>query len=321
MPSPLLTKVFLESTVLNQEDISRATALRLGCLFVFLAIASITGLIVTASRLRRSTANRPAHHALIVLLTGWLGFVIVAALVTTLKGPVAVNCVAVALLGVCAIIAFIQAVRGLVEIRENRDRYLEGGGPAITAIVLCVLMAAAPVMFFVFAARSGALLSKEGRSARSGPPEAPAIFEDLRFSVGPPHPWIRTDIKKLNPVAAVGFLRAKPEAYFIVIAEPLEQGSELPQETLVSVVKANLAGAATDLRVLEEIPEVLNGASGVGLKVHATVNGIPLSYRYWIHATPTVAYQLITWGHQRDHPRVMSEGWKALESFTLLPPK
>ena len=55
--------------------------------------------------------------------------------------------------------------------------------------------------------------------------------------------------------------------------------------------------------------------------IYATIDEIPLIYKYWIHASPRVAYQLITWGHQREHPLVTSEASMLIDSFRLLPPK
>jgi hypothetical protein len=295
----------------------------IGCLALLLVALVIAGMIVCAVRMKRPTANRKGFLSFIVFAVGWLLYAAAASLIQFAGLSRLWAVLAVGVFFLSSLSAIVLAILGLAEMRAHRERYREGKGPAITTLALGGLLLSALIaalgLGFVHGFKQ-AMERSASRTGAGGNAGAPAVFEELRFSVRPPHPWVRTDIGKLNPAATVGFLRAKPEVYFMIIAERLGEDSELTQETLVGVVKANIASGASDLKVLEEQPEVMSGAPGVRLVIHATVNNLPLTYRYWIHASPEVAYQLISWGHQRDHPKVMVESLKAIESFTLLTP-
>jgi len=296
----------------------------LGCLALVLLAGMIAGVLVCARRLRRPTANRKSHVAFILLVSGWLLYGAAASLIKYTKLSAVWALPAVGLFFISTLGSIVVAILGLSEMRRDRGRYREGKGPAITTLVLGGLLICALIGAMGFGLLQGfkqALDRSATARAAEGQPVVPTVFEDLHFSVKPHHPWVKTDVKKLNPIATVGFLRAKPEAYFLVIAEPLPEGSKVTQEILVGVVKANLAKAAADMRVLEEGPETFHGARGISLVIYATIDEIPLIYKYWIHASPRVAYQLITWGHQREHPLVTSEASMLIDSFRLLPPK
>ena len=51
----------------------------------------------------------------------------------------------------------------------------------------------------------------------------------------------------------------------------------------------------------------------------STERGNPFVMRYWIHAAPTGAYQLVCWGRASDREEVMREAEAIFSCFEFLP--
>lgn len=150
-------------------------------------------------------------------------------------------------------------------------------------------------------------------------PSAALTFQNLNFSLQqPPSPWVQMDAKKLNPAAAVAFMRSNPQVFFFIIAEVTDR--EVDSDALVEVVKGNLKSAAPDAQFLEEKPYQVKGIDGTRIVSRATVNGVLLFYVHWVATTGRDAYQLITVGGAADQEAVRSESTVLLNEFGLLQP-
>jgi hypothetical protein len=295
-----------------------------GCIGLLILGGMIAGLLVTSRRMSRPTANRKAHLALIVLLGSWLLYGGAAALSRSQKDGTIIALIALLAFGGSVLVSILLSILGLSEIKRGRGLYREGKGPAITALVLCCLIVVIFAGAVGFGFMKGFMQSAEMRAAmasREGPPEPAQVFDQFGFSIQPPRPWIKIDSRKLNPEAAAGYLRSRPQVYFMIIAEKVGEDSELDLESLVDVVKANLVSAAQEVKLVEEAEETINGVPGVRLIYHATVGKQAFTYRYWIHLAPGCAYQLVAWGARRDENGTLLEGGKAFNTFTLIPAK
>lgn len=288
-----------------------------GCILLGVLVG---GTLLCAVRMGQAGAVKKCYLAFILFACGWL---LCGAISTLGKQSFAASLGGLALFVALAIPAVILAILGLAEVRRAGPS-ATGRAPAVTTLVLAGLALFAVVGAFAFGVIKGVSDSPGFQAAmapREGPPEPEQVFQDLGFSVQPPRPWIKINPSSLNSEAAAGFLRSRPEVYFMIIAEKLDEEADFELEALVNVVKANLASAAEGAKLVEKKEETLNGLTGTRLVYEATVQKQPFTYRYWIHLTPTRAYQLVAWGAQRDGRKVVEEADKAFASFKLHSPK
>ncbi len=145
------------------------------------------------------------------------------------------------------------------------------------------------------------------KPARAGAVER---FDDLGFQfTHPGDPWKKGDPKRINEQAALVLVRARPERYFMIIAECADH--ELDPADLAEIAERNLAQAATAFKPLGRTPVVLDGVPGVRFESEATVEGMRFAYVHWVGVRPGRLYQFVMWGYLRDR-----EGLRA-DSSTL----
>jgi hypothetical protein len=280
----------------------------------------IFGMILCAGRMRRPTANKKCHSSLLVFLGGWVVSMGATFGLQALDlGPASGCAGGFVLLGTVAT-SLALAIWGLVEFRSQRGRFVEGKGPAITTLVLCGLIG----LLIAAGAATGVMASvakaRDRKAAAEAESEAkPLLFEDLRFSIKAPRPWVETDAKAINPEASVALIRRSPEMYFIVIAEALEEEDSITTKALLAAAKANVFGVSPSARVVEEAPETLNGVPGMRLVIEAKVQRMDILYRYWVHAESDIVYQLIAWGPPAARAAVLEEAGKVFKTFSILP--
>jgi hypothetical protein len=135
--------------------------------------------------------------------------------------------------------ASVLAILGLVEYARPGHVYEQGRAQAIWALVLSLIFLTA---FGVGIARAG-----NGSSIRA-PVQAAAgqtlKFDELNFQFTVPgKPWVQLDAPKLNRAAKLGFMRARPNVYCIIIAEELGTGI-LKNEGLAEVATTQMRSAA-----------------------------------------------------------------------------
>ena len=261
--------------------------------------------------------NRKAMLSLALTLGVWL-IAAIAGIASGRESKMTLLLGVVCLLTIPA--AALLAILGLVEISSEPGKFIQGKRQAIATLVVGGLFG----LVVGFSIVTTVLMKRSPQTAEAADPAAPAgmlTFEDLRFRLKQTRPWVEwKDVKRLNPVATVGLVRTRPQVYLIVIAEKVDPATNISVEGLVSIVKANLmSGGGATAQVLEEVPESLHGQDGIRLVAKARMNNYDLIYRYWIHARPGYAYQLMSWGLQSDKAAVISEAGKVFDGFELLP--
>lgn len=299
---------------------SNAAVLAVGCLLLGVLI---TGTILCAVRMRRPGAVRKCYLSFILFAAGWLLCGALSSIGKTSGNALAGSLAGLLVFAVMGIPAVILAILGLSEVRRAGPG-ATGKAPAVTTLVFAALALVFVIGAFGLGVLKGVTQSAELRAEfapREGAPEPAEVFQERGFSIQPPRPWIKIDAKQLNSEAAVGYLRSRPQVYFMIIAEKLEKDSDLDLRTLVDAVKANLAGAAQESKLIEEKEESLNGVGGIRLVYEATIDKQAFTYRYWIHRAPACAFQLVAWGTRSDGAGVVAEAAKAFASFSLLQPK
>jgi tetratricopeptide (TPR) repeat protein len=160
----------------------------------------------------------------------------------------------------------------------------------------------------------------ESRQSEVVPPAAaPIRVEEFNFSLDRPEsPWMELDVKKINPMACLGFQRRWPEMYFMIIAE--RTGVEISSDGLAEIALAHLRSFATECEVVYRGPLTVNGLPGVELDVKAQTRGIAFAYSYWVATSHGYYYQLIGYGQQSDFNRVVSESGLLFTRFHLIDP-
>src|SRR5262245_21787019 len=295
---------------------ANAVQVAVGCVVLLLTLGLIVGLIMSAVRMRRPDANRRCYLSFIFFACGWLLYAAIAALAMKSELQVPATIGGLALFGVLGLSGVVLAILGLSELTRENNPPRRGKVPAVTTLVLAGLIAAMIAATFALGVAKG---FTEAMRRRAGAEKA--VFEDLHFSIAPPGGWTRLDPAEHNPLAAVLYRRNDPEAYLMIIAEKLEPGVGIDIDTVVQNVMKHLEEVSTDMRIVHQGDEVLNGLSGRRVVCEATIQGIPITYLYWFHVTPHRIHKLIAWGNRKDANAAIAEGRKAFEGFTYLPPK
>jgi tetratricopeptide (TPR) repeat protein len=208
--------------------------------------------------------------------------------------------------------SIVLAVIGLVEYSRERQRFVQGRTQAIWALVLSGV-------FFIFVV-GGAVagFSRAHRlNARSANHEL-ITFEELNFKFSSPgRPWVRADAAALNRDAKLAFIRASPQTYFMVIAEPLGNVG-YTAETLAKLGYQRMESLDDNVRVLQQEPSVVGRLNGLEVQTEVHIHGLSMCYVQWFCVTNGWAYQVMTWGSSRERETVVEAARQMTEGFELL---
>ncbi len=290
-----------------------------GCFAVLLTLALMIGLVITSVRMRRPAANRKCHLSYIFFTTGWLLYAGIAALATQAGKQILGTIVGLIIFAVLGFSGIVMAILGMSEVRRSPERGTEGKSTAVTTLVLASLIVAGIASLFGIGFMRGIRMGLEERASIIGTPGEMVVVEDRRFSIQPSASWLR--IANANPLASVSYKRARPEAYFMIIAEKISPDLEFDLQVLADNVVGHLDEAADEVKVIDQADEVINGLKGRRIICEASLKGTALTYLYWLHVSPDHCYQLIATGSRREAAAVLAECRKAFDSFTLLQPK
>lgn len=269
--------------------------------------------------LSRPNVNRKGVLALGALFGSWtialiLSFVQLALSVTSPLMKFAIG--APVLLGVLVSIAF--AIAALVDGRE----YAQGRGQAIASLVLSGIIGLVLLGAMALGVAQGVAQARHTATLKAAPAAEGIELPDLRFKLRTlPAPWVQTDAKKMNPLASIGLLRTRPDMGFMLIGEKLEAKKVMSLDAYVAAVKSNLLNADPAAKVLSEGPEAVNGKEGHRMICAARVGNLDLLYRYWIHGSPGMMYQVVAWTTAKDPATVTSGSESLFSNIEILPPQ
>lgn len=286
---------------------------RAGVSFLFLIAA-----LKCAQMARRPGVNGKGALAfmfvlLVPVVAAVLGFV------NDRLGPGSQASAFAAIAGVAAIVLLVLgcvfAVLGLGECRRHPDRYQQGRGQAISALVLSLLLVGVMAVGFVNRLRRGPF------PRAAGVPGEVRTFDELNFRFrAPESPWVAFDSTKINPEAVMGYMRQSPQAFLMVVAESLGTQASLDSAGLAEVSQGLMSSRAQSSRLLREEARRINGIDGVWVEFEATIRGRPVLYQNWYVLTNGFAYQLIGYGNQRDAGRLREELAPLYERFAQIDP-
>jgi len=269
----------------------------------------------------RPTTNRKCALSLMFVLLSFIGFACVGIMSKTVY-PSSGFHVIIGLLGLAMfgliVTALVFAILGLMEYAKQTGVYVQGKAQAIWALILSILIIFSGAIGFTNSLlKSGA----DGITPNQGQPGKLLNFADLNFRFrSPERPWVSVDLKQLNKDSKVSFMRRFPEAYFIIIAESLGDGSQMSSKQLAEIGKAHLESAAASNRIIEETPLRVNSLDGILVEQEAQVGNFQLFYVQWFMATNGYAYQLMGYGKSEDRHRIEGELRQMMSRFELIDP-
>ncbi len=220
----------------------------------------------------------------------------------------------------CFVTGIVFAIMGLIEYSKNRELYIQGKGQAITALVFgsifLVLFGAGFVKGF-----SAASAKRKALETKQPALEAMLTFDEMNYKFKSlPKPWAKIDATKINPLSTLGYMRAKPQIFFILIAESAGIDLNATSSQLAEIAKGNLESAATSAKFVKEVPETHNGVEGIRLETEAQLKNLNVYYVHWVITTNGYAYQLMCWGGQKDREQVQKEATTIFSRFELIDP-
>jgi hypothetical protein len=276
----------------------------IGIFYVALALLSvllICGIAKCWSISRRPATNAKCVMALSLVLVAWLiPFVWQGLSLLVPSLPLVSMVVSLISLGI-VFAAAVLAVTGLREYSRQRNRYTQGKVQAIWTLVLSVLIGTLPIVTAV-EMRWNVL------GTRNPPVGARVmVFHELNFKFfAPGGRWAEVGTNDSEPNASVMLHSTRPEAYFLVIAQPMPW-KNYSVDDLAEEATRNLGDTGAPVKVVYRWPIKLNQLEGLHLHSESERAGEKLYYEHRLFVTKDLTYQLIAWGHQRDRKKIAKE--------------
>lgn len=276
-------------------------------------VLPLAGALKCWSISRRPTTNRKCVLALMFLLVGWAMLSFGGLMMRMFPGEWYLALILGLPASALIVAGFVLAIIGLVEYSQQRNVFTQGRAQAIWTLVLSVLL----LGMFVGGAVVGA---RRGIAKRTQPVSGERLrFEEDNFQFrAPGRPWVYTEISRLNRFAKLGFLRSRPEAYFMIIPEKLPTTFTVDQ--LAEVAISHMRSAAENVRVQKQVPEVAVGLSGLRLELETQMAGQTFYYLNWMCITNGWAYQIVSWGRVLHRKHILDEFNPMRERFSLIDP-
>jgi len=285
------------------------------------AAGCLVGIVLIALLMRRPSVNKPSCVALLLVLSG-TAVLFGANLWFELLPQERILGGAFTVLGFLLLpVGFAIAIWGLVDFALQRDRFDRGPGPAISALLLAMLVGFVSLVRLSFAFYEGRQFADELR-----PPPATlgkwVDFQELNFRYHlPGSAWQQVNPRTLNSDAAIAFMRARPQMVFMLIAEEEASAVEWSSEQLAEIAKVNLRNSATSVKVMEEFPRTIAGRAGVHIATEAMVQGRRQRYIHWIHSQNGYLYQLVALTEHGTFDELNREANSLFANFELIAPE
>jgi hypothetical protein len=216
------------------------------------------------------------------------------------------------------VVGIVTAILGLIEVAGDHRQPLLGRRQAVWALILAPIFLAGAA----FGATHPADPIPNGWRIGSQPLGTKVPNGSKGFSfVTPGQEWVQVDARKLNPVADLAFAHSKHQVFFILIAQAIPAGATLSTDKAAEGARGDFRKLDAQGRVGEPQPESIGGLAGLGFSAIApSPKGQLLSYRVWVYASATFAYELVTWGRERAADTVLQDAKEVIKGFELLNP-
>ena len=286
-------------------------------------ILLLAGAVKCYSISRRPTTNSKSCLALMLVLGAWALGVLPVVSTTLGYRPWALYVI----VGIVSLLALlltpVLAIMGLSEMRARPGQWNQGRKQAILALVLIGTVFCAAGYGFYSEVRRARAVPDAVRVAR---PAADPFVRNEEFNFAfelPEAPWVQVDAKKFNPEATLAVARARPNIFFMLIAEDTgSKGVALDNDMLAEIVRVNMASAAVPFEIVDQRPRTVNDLPGIQIHARATMpNGTRLSYGYWVCARNGFAYQCVTSGETALEEQVLRDAEELSRRFRVIDPK
>lgn len=312
-----------------------------------LLLAFAAGALKCAAIMSRPEAHKLCVGSLaIVLLMGVLGIVL-----TTLRVlfslPTWLYAIALLLIAMGLLIAWILALVGLFDYRRRADEFLQGRVQAWMALALSTL----PLCFVSFSFAYGVVegirvaAERDANEGTIGQPlpaaEEPSDdsmmsvmdriiraeskrpetqrFEKFNFTFTPQGgDWVKLPAANVNPDASIAYMGKSPQTLFFIIAE--RGGADLPidSQSLCEVAKANSQLNSENAVIGIEMPRTIDGVDGMEYDAVLIIAGQERCANYWIASKGGFQYQVITTGDARDSKEIRERHESMLAGFKVI---
>jgi hypothetical protein len=203
----------------------------------------------------------------------------------------------------------------------NRGRFVQGRKQAAWGILLGTILVVlrTNAVVNVISSRDFAPTMEAERTSHTDDHSAEAEeFPDLNFKVTPPGgSWGKLkDPKSINPNATMIFRRGYPLSLAVLIAEPLE----LSNDSLLSMLKASLAGRFSEVSFTDEKTVTVNGIEWKSFSAEAPRKGLqPAEFsRFWAAGYAGHSYQWIVSMAAQERNDMEATGLKLLSGFHVI---
>jgi uncharacterized membrane protein len=147
------------------------------------------------------------------------------------------------------------------------------------------------------------------------------VFPGQNFKITAPPNWTRLEAARLNPAAAAAFQCESPQALCMIVVEKPGVEANLNTSALTTLAKDHLKSTDKNAKFLGEKPEKINGTDFVEIESVVRINDLSLFYVHHLSFTNGAAYQLVTWGQDKDRDAIGIEAEKIAASFKLIDPE
>jgi len=291
----------------------------IGLVFVgALALMALVGSVKCIGIANRPGTNARCVHGLMYILLAWV--LHIAGGMIGVRGVMLVSVVVMVL--ALAVVGLVHVVKGLGEVRRDRQEYPHGRAHGIWAGVLVGLLLVLYAVLGIIA-----YASRHDDPDRDLAPivhpqgSGEARFEPLNFVFNTPDkPWVRIDGKKLNAVCCFAMLRRGPAMYMMIIGETVDANATLTPGMLAEVITGNVRSAAESLHVAESAPHRVGNMDGVRIVMDSRIGGRDNTQVVWVRVRHGFAHQLHVWGPREHREQIIQESERVFACFRLIDP-
>lgn len=287
----VLTSPVTVSAAAGQKDYDANKSVTM----VFLLLA-LWGIYKCFTIAKRPKTNTKCAVSLGLALSGY-GVISAGVLVKKLYAfSYLINTVLVLIGMVLFIVSTVLAIIGLLEYKQG---FTQGKKQAVWALIVnCVF-----ILLVGYGVVQGFISKAQRHRSRiaQNQSDADIINVDLNFIVkSPEKPYIRLKPKTINPHASVALFRARPQVYYMLIAEQGGVEMDVTTEDLMEISQAALKSGSQSVEIGEPENIRINGMDGVQFTSEGKINGRELSYIHWVCSNNGYLYQQIAFSERKN---------------------
>lgn len=144
-------------------------------------------------------------------------------------------------------------------------------------------------------------------------------FEDLNFKFASPgKPWIKLDVKKINPAASLYLVNPETGNLILIIAEKFEFPKEFSNEALFELSKTNFKAKSGEINIYDEQKYGVNELEGIRYSMDAAINNQQIYSSNWVCSRNGYLFQILFLGPAENKQSVNRGFEKLLSGFSMI---